>query len=157
MSVRGERHLLGSRRPQMRVGSTGFDGGKARAAARSRGARLDIVTPRTPEPTLTAARHYSLLDNERQRSLSVTGLDVAEVAGTIGATISFERSAPYDSNSESLTHSAPLAALRSLVRSESSGPRISAPDLVPELNEINTEIHRIMSQVEKAVARLVTS
>jgi hypothetical protein len=141
----------------MRVGSKGFDGGKARAAARSRGVRLDIVTPRSSEPTLTAARHYSLLDHEGRDSLSATGVDAANIAGTVGAKVSFERSEPYDSKAESLTHSAPLAALRSLVRSESSGPRFNPADLVAELNEINAEIHRIMSQVEKAVARLVTS
>ncbi|GAA3893415.1 hypothetical protein GCM10022276_10780 [Sphingomonas limnosediminicola] len=106
---------------------------------------------------MTAAAHYSLLDGRTAPSFAAADLNRADLAGTIGANVPFERSAPYDSNSESLTNSAPLEALRSLVRSESSGPRITAADLVAELSEINTEIHRIMSQVEKAVARLVTS
>lgn len=141
----------------MRVGSKGIDGAKARTAARSRGARLDIVTPRAVDAALRAAPHYSLLESRSGPSFAAADLNRADLAGTIGATVPFERSARYDSNSDSLTNSAPLEALRSLVRSESSGPRITAADLVAELSEINTEIHRIMSQVEKAVARLVTS
>jgi hypothetical protein len=141
----------------MRVGSKGFDGAKARTAARSRGTRLDIVTPRATDAALTAASHYSLLGGRSGPSFAAADLNRADLAGTIGANVPFERSAPYDSNLGSLTNGSSLDALRSLVRSESSGPRITAADLVAELSEINTEIHRIMSQVEKAVARLVTS
>jgi hypothetical protein len=36
-------------------------------------------------------------------------------------------------------------------------PQTRAKDLIAELNAINTQIHQIMFQVEKAVARLATS
>ncbi len=142
----------------MRVGSKGMESGKARAAARSSGVRLDIITPRAADMN-SAAHHYALLNDQRGPAprLSTSGLDRPSLAGTVAAKVSFESDARYDSNSETLTRRAPLGAFRRLVRSESSGPRITAAELVLELNEVNAEIDRIMSQVEKAVARLTTS
>ena len=36
-------------------------------------------------------------------------------------------------------------------------PRLKAKDLIAELNLINSQIHRIMSQVDRAVTRLGTA
>ena len=106
-----------------------------------------------------AAHHYALLDDQLGPAprLSTSAIDRSSLVGTVAASVSFESDARYDSNSETLTRSAPLRAFRRLVRSESSGPRISAAELVLELNELNAEIDRIMLQVEKAVARLTAS
>ena len=142
----------------MRVGSKGMESGKARAAARLSGVRLDIITPRGADMS-DAAHHYALLNDQPgpSSSLSTSSLLESSLAGTVGAKVSFEISAPYDSNAETLTRSAPIGAFRRLVRSESSGPRITAAELVLELNQLNAEIDRIMLQVEKAVARLTAS
>src|SRR3982751_2645400 len=107
----------------MRVGSKGMESAKARAAARSRGARLDIITLRAADAA-GAPHDYALFDDKRgpTPSLSPNSIDTSSLAGTIGANVSFEISAPYDSNSETLTRSTPLGAFRRLVRSELSGP-----------------------------------
>lgn len=141
----------------MRVGSKGLESGRARAAARTRGTRLDIVTPRAAEAAASRSR-FSLFDNDSASTgIASATVDASEMAGTVATKLAAESDTPYDPNSPMLTQSAPFGSLARLVRSETSGPSVSAADLVAELNEINAEIHRIMTQVEKAVARLVTS
>jgi hypothetical protein len=75
--------------------------------------------------------------------------------GTVEATIASEDRHFYRQGSETLIRGAPLAlAPRSRERDRG---RVSAKDLVEELHSINSQIHRIMFQVEEAVARLATN
>lgn len=81
-------------------------------------------------------------------------------AGAIRGTVDVHvarNSVDYAHPSETLVRGAPMAAFRELIRSEASGPRLRPADLVEELQLINDEIHRIMSKVEQAVAKLATN
>jgi len=57
--------------------------------------------------------------------------------------------------SEMLTRGLPVAA--KAAAHVPARPQTRAKDLIAELNAINTQIHQIMFQVEKAVSRLATS
>ena len=77
-----------------------------------------------------------------------------ELHGTVPATLEETDIESYASSSEALiwgqpVHRAPAAA--------KPPQKVSAKDLVAELDSINSQIHRIMFQVERAVARLATS
>jgi hypothetical protein len=71
--------------------------------------------------------------------------------GTVEATIAAADRHFYGHGSEALIRGTPIAI------APKPRSRVSAKDLVDELQSINTQIHRIMFQVEKAVARLATS
>jgi hypothetical protein len=71
--------------------------------------------------------------------------------GTVAARIASDDRHFYGRMSETLICGSPLGITRK------PRPRVSARDLVEELHSINTQIHRIMFQVEKAVSRLATS
>jgi hypothetical protein len=75
----------------------------------------------------------------------------ARPQGTVEATIAAADRHFYGQGSEALIRGTPLAI------TPKRRTRVSAKDLVDELQSINTQIHRIMFQVEKAVARLATS
>ena len=76
-----------------------------------------------------------------------------DLYGTVPATIGVVDTGSYAHGSEALTRGHP-------VRSRAGGPKprpiVSVRDLAAELDLINAQIHRIMFQVERAVARLVT-
>lgn len=130
-------------------------GARRKAAAKSRRSKLEIVTSGAAKRKAMPS-HYSVLDERKEPNPAIANASSA-VQGTVGATITTAELHDYSSTSEMLVRSEPLAALKHLVQSESSGPTVRAADLAAELNLINAEIHRIMAQVEKAVARLVTS
>jgi hypothetical protein len=79
------------------------------------------------------------------------------IAGTVDAAILSGADHDYGYRSEALISGAPLAATRQSLPPEPVRPQLRAKDLVDEIRNINTQIHRIMSQVERAVARLATS
>ena len=84
--------------------------------------------------------------------------DVSEVGagrGTVDATVEFVERSFYGKRSDALINGMPLST--ELLEPPMAAPRLKAKDLVAELNLINSQIHRIMSQVDRAVTRLGTS
>ena len=75
--------------------------------------------------------------------------------GTVPATLGQLDIRSYAYSSEALTRGRPVQDRASLA--VKSSQKVSARDLVAELDTINSQIHRIMFQVERAVARLATS
>ena len=78
-----------------------------------------------------------------------------DLDGTVPAALGEMDIGSYDYSSEALTRGWPVHE-----RPQPTGKslqKVSAKDLVAELDTINSQIHRIMSQVERAVARLATS
>jgi hypothetical protein len=63
----------------------------------------------------------------------------------------------YRERSEALVRGVPLAPIAPPVAQKLAAPRVSAKDLIAELQSINTQIHRMMFQVERAVANLATA
>jgi hypothetical protein len=137
----------------MHAGSKGDEGGGTRSAARSRGVTLNLVTP-GPE----APRYYAFVQS---RGSSATTLLERAAAGPVAGTVMAHIVAPpandYGCRSETLIRGAPRDAFRELLLAEGSGPRLCAADIAAELSLINAQIRRIMSQVERAVARHATS
>ena len=81
-------------------------------------------------------------------------LEASQVVGTVDASIAQGDPHYFGGSSEMLTRGIPVAAKPSPVAPK---PQTRARDLIAELSEINTQIHHIMFQVEKAVSRLATS
>jgi hypothetical protein len=77
------------------------------------------------------------------------------VSGTIEASIETIERLFYGGPSEALVSGAPVAA--SEPAPEPVRSRLRAKDLIAELDSINGQIHKMMFQVERAVARLATS
>lgn len=75
--------------------------------------------------------------------------------GTISAAIIAEDRHFYGGDTEMVTRGVPVMREEASARTTSSGLR--AKDLIAELHSINTQIHRIMFQVERAVAKLATN
>jgi hypothetical protein len=75
--------------------------------------------------------------------------------GTVGATISAIDRHFYGEVSDIVTHGAPMDVAEQPAQSPPS--QLRAKDLIAELHSINAQIHRIMFQVERAVAHLATS
>jgi len=63
----------------------------------------------------------------------------------------------YGEQSEALIRGAPLAAASPRPLPDPVRSRLSARDLIDELQSINTQIHQMMFQVERAVAKLATT
>ena len=104
------------------------------------GDSLDVSAPMTIAPlTFSAVEHPH---------------DVA-VEGTVGASVALDDRHFYVRASETLVRGTPLAIASKPPQRDPS--RVRAKDLVEELHSINAQIHRIMFQVEKAVARLASS
>jgi hypothetical protein len=82
-------------------------------------------------------------------------LPQTDVTGTVGATVESSDEGSYGILSDNWIREEPLCAAADA--SSSSAPKPCAKDLIAELDSINAQIHRIMSQVEKAVSRLATS
>ena len=80
-------------------------------------------------------------------------IDFPELEGTVGASMDDDYAACGDS-SEFLIRGAPV---RAPSRRSTEPYRVRAKDLAAELDSINSQIHKIMFQVERAVARLATS
>ena len=78
-----------------------------------------------------------------------------DVHGTVPATLEEQDIRSYDYSSEALIRGRPVHD--SVTAAVKSPQKLSAKDLVAELDTINSQIHRIMFQVERAVARLATS
>jgi hypothetical protein len=77
--------------------------------------------------------------------------------GTVHASMQFAGDRFYGAVSEALIRGAPLVRTRAPRPAEPTLPRLRAKDLIAELRTINAQVHRIMFQVERAVARLATS
>ena len=77
------------------------------------------------------------------------------VEGTIEATVAAADWKFYSGLSEALERGMPVS--RSPAASPDDGPQLRTKDLIAELDSINAQIHRIMSQVERAVAKLASS
>lgn len=78
----------------------------------------------------------------------------SNLIGTIDASITAGDRHRYPATSESWICDAPLEAVQRIERPK---PQLRAKDLIAELDSINTQIHRIMFQVERAVAKLATN
>lgn len=61
----------------------------------------------------------------------------------------------YHGASEAVTRGSPLAVKPPAA--ETVRPKLTAKDLIAELKTINGDIHRMMAQVERAVAKLAMS
>ena len=81
-------------------------------------------------------------------------IDFPELRGTVAACLDNDTAARGDC-SQSLIRGAPVRDRVPAVRPESY--RLRAKDLIAELDTINAQIHKIMFQVDRAVARLATS
>ena len=79
----------------------------------------------------------------------------SDVQGTIAATLRQDQGWYRDSSHWLIRGT--LFPERARAPARPLPPRFRAKDLVDELGSINAQIHKIMSQVEKAVARLATS
>ena len=78
-----------------------------------------------------------------------------DLRGTVPATVGETEIRSYDYSSEALIRGRPVHD--SSPAAVKFPQKVSAKDLVAELDTINSQIHRIMFQVERAVARLATS
>ena len=76
--------------------------------------------------------------------------------GSIQTKVRLQSERFFGERSESLIHGAPLPARSSSVATERTPGQLSAKDLIAELQTINSQIHRMMFQVERAVANLAT-
>lgn len=85
----------------------------------------------------------------------VDQLEGSLVVGTVDTNVADGNPHYFGGSSEMLTRGIPVAAKPS--PAAPSRPQTRARDLIAELSEINTQIHHIMFQVEKAVSRLATS
>lgn len=75
--------------------------------------------------------------------------------GTIGASVQAVGEPDfYAQGSETLIRGVPVSQQ---TESRAAARQLRAKDLISELNAINTQIHQIMFQVERAVSRLATS
>ena len=88
--------------------------------------------------------------------LGLAALISPEVAarGTIDANVEAVERSFYGNKSDTLINGMPVVGDQQLPIAE---PRLRAKDLIAELNLINSQIHRIMFQVDRAVTRLGTS
>ena len=80
--------------------------------------------------------------------------DVGEIGttrGTVDTSVEAVERSYYGDRSSTLINGTPVSA-----QSNQPPPRLRAKDLIAELNMINRQIHRIMFQVDRAVARLGT-
>ena len=118
------------------------------------GAVLDEMTCEEGRKTADMAEIQSLqLPTIAPRSsILIAG---PELEGTIAASLHDSRG-QYGDASQSLIRGAPVRE-RAPSRSPAEPYRLRAKDLVAELDSINSQIHKIMFQVERAVARLATS
>jgi hypothetical protein len=82
------------------------------------------------------------------------------LTGTIRANVESGDRQHYREGSEMLTRGSPVPQMQCQPAVspgwEVPRPKPRAKDLLAELNSINSQIHEIMSQVERAVARLAT-
>lgn len=84
-----------------------------------------------------------------------SGALVSLQSGTVGANVEIADSNYFPRSSDVLIRGEPV--MRAAVPAKPALPQPRAKDLIAEINSINSQIHRIMSQVEQAVARLATS
>jgi hypothetical protein len=100
--------------------------------------------------------HSDILRNGSSAAFGSVQLSAnTALKGTVGATVrNFDQRA-YISAPAALLHQMPLGPARP--RDSGPGPRVHARDLIAELDSINTQIQRMMFQVERAVARLAMS
>jgi hypothetical protein len=83
--------------------------------------------------------------------------DVGEATaarGTVDTNVEAIERSYYGDRSDTLINGAPVAAQANRTPPP---PRLRAKDLIAELDLINGQIHRIMFQVDRAVARLGTN
>ena len=83
--------------------------------------------------------------------------DMGEVGaerGTVDANVEFVERSFYGKRSDTLINGMPL---NTELEPPMVAPRLKAKDLIAELNLINSQIHRIMFQVDRAVTRLGTT
>jgi hypothetical protein len=85
---------------------------------------------------------------------TMSDLTQSDLQGTVPANVEIADDWTYGMLSDNWIRGAPLGPV---ARAASSPTRLRAKDLIAELDSINAQIHRIMFQVEKAVARLATS
>ena len=97
----------------------------------------------------------ALLGHAGPISSEVEEGEEAHVCGTVGATLDAADRHYFGGPSEALIRGIPVAAKMPVVAPVPRQARTK--DLIAELNAINAQIHQIMFQVEKAVARLEPS
>ena len=106
---------------------------------------------------MSSTSHGTVADETHVSSLHSIGLLLAagiqDLEGTVPAKLAGADYRSYSYSSEELIRGRPVHATVPV----RSPQKVSAKDLVAELDSINAQIHRIMFQVERAVARLATS
>lgn len=106
---------------------------------------------------MSITSHGPAADDMHVSSLYPVGLQLAvgiqDIEGTVPAKLGGTDDRSYSHSSEELIRGRPV---RGSIPARSP-QKVSAKDLVAELDSINAQIHRIMSQVERAVARLAMS
>lgn len=106
---------------------------------------------------MSSTSHGTAADEIHVSSLHSIGLLLAagiqDLEGTVPAKLAGADDRSYSYSSEELIRGRPVQA----TIPARSPQKVSAKDLVAELDSINAQIHRIMFQVERAVARLATS
>ena len=79
--------------------------------------------------------------------------DLQDLKGTVPAQVHAGDNRSYRHSSEQLTRGRPVQQCIPMTFPQ----KLSAKDLLAELDSINAQIHRIMFQVERAVARLTST
>jgi hypothetical protein len=104
-------------------------------------------------PDADALQDDAATSGEPLRQAALFGY--AALVGTVDATVEAAERNYYDRGSEMLIRGAPLASGH--LPANPPKPQFRAKDLIAELNIINSQIHQIIFQVEKAVAQLTTN
>jgi hypothetical protein len=110
------------------------------------------------EPTLAAGgavQMSAVLGYAALIYSEVNQFEATHLRGTIDTSVGASDRHYFAEPSEMLTRGLPVAA--NAAASNPDRAQTRARDLIAELSEINTQIHQIMFQVEKAVSRLATS
>ena len=125
------------------------------SSGRSRLRRM-IAINRQDEDVLPAGKSLQLSVLLGAAALVIPEFDrLGPAEGTIDASIEAVKSRFYGDLSETLIRGVPVKVPQA--SSDGATSQSRAKDLIAELNAINLQIHRMMIQVERAVARLATS
>jgi hypothetical protein len=95
------------------------------------------------------------LSSELGRAVPVLPLEMSDaIIGTVHSTMQPVSAGFYVERSEALIRGVPLASTALPIAPRRTRTQLCAADLIAELQTINTQIHRMMFQVERAVANL---
>src|SRR4051812_23679041 len=91
------------------------------------------------------------------RAVPVLLLEMSDaIIGAVHSTMKPVGDGFYGERSEGWIHGVPLVRTAMPIAPKPKGTQLCAKDLIAELQSINSQIHRMMFQVERAVANLAT-